>query len=160
MIKEDIITGNAFKQICDDFIDEEKTYIDIKAKPKIIFLKTDWIEIFKNKVLPLIDYQFKLVTHNSDRSAISGNLDLLEDKRLIRWFGMNVDTKHPKLQPIPIGIANEKWPHGDKNILIELVNTNIHKTNFVYRTLISVQTSKSVYVLKILYKKQNSLLLI
>lgn len=132
MLRNEIITGNAFKKICDDYIDEEKPYIDITKKPKTIFLKTDWIELFKNKVLPKIDYTFKLITHNADRSAISGNLDLLEDSRLIKWYGMNTDTKHTKLQTIPIGIANEKWPHGDKDVLLKVINENNVKKNFVY----------------------------
>ena len=45
---------------------------------------------------------------------------------------MNIDTIHPKLQPIPIGIANEKWPHGDKNILLKIINENNKKENLVY----------------------------
>jgi hypothetical protein len=130
--KENIITGNLFKTIADDFLDEEKTFLDLSKKPKIIFLKTDWIELFKNKILPKIDYQFKLITHNADRSCPSGNLDLLEDARLVKWFGMNCDIIHPKLQPIPIGIANEKWPHGDKNILLKVINENNEKRNLVY----------------------------
>lgn len=132
MLKENIITGNVFKNICDDFLDDEKRYIDITKKPKLIFLKTDWIELFKQKVLPLLDYKFKLVTHNADRSAVSGNLDLLEDNRLIKWFGMNVDIYHPKLQPIPIGIANEKWPHGNKDILLKVINEKNEKKKLVY----------------------------
>lgn len=132
MTKEDIITGNAFKSIADDFLDEEKTYINISKKPKIIFLKTDWIELFKQKVLPQIDYNFKLITHNADRPAPSGNIDLLEDSRLVKWYGMNCEIKHLKLQPIPIGVANEKWAHGNKDILLEVVNTNIPKTNLCY----------------------------
>ena len=48
------------------------------------------------------------------------------------WYGMNIDTIHPKLQPIPIGIANEKWPHGDKNILLKIINENNKKENLVY----------------------------
>lgn len=132
MTKKDIITGNAFKSVADDFLDEEKTYIDISKKPKIIFLKTDWIEIFKQRVLPHIDYSFKLITHNADRPAPSGNIDLLEDSRLVKWYGMNCQIKHPKLQPIPIGIANEKWPHGNKDILLEVINTEVPKTNLCY----------------------------
>jgi hypothetical protein len=132
MDKKEIVTGNSFKVISNDFLDEEKTYIDIVKKPEIIFLKTDWIEVFKEKVLPQIDYPFKLITHNADRPSPSGNFDLLEDSRLIKWYGMNCHIIHPKLQPIPIGIANEKWPHGDKDILLEVIDTNIPKTNLCY----------------------------
>jgi hypothetical protein len=128
----EIITGNCFKLICDDYLDEDKTHIDITKKPKTIFLKTDWIELFKEKVLPQINYQFKLITHNADRPCPSGNLDLLEDTRLIRWYGMNCQIQHPKLQTIPIGIANEKWSHGDKQILLEIANADIPKTNLCY----------------------------
>jgi FkbM family methyltransferase len=135
-----IITGNAFKSIADDYLDEEKTYLDLSKKPKIIFLKTDWIELFKLKILPKIDYEFKLITHNADRSAPSGNIDLLEDKRLIRWYGMNVSFEHPKLQAIPIGIANEKWPHGNKKELLEVMNTNIIKDKLCYSNF-NIQTN-------------------
>jgi len=131
----EIISGNAFKEIADDYLDEEKTYLDLSKKPKIIFLKTDWIEIFKKKILPKIDYNFKLITHNADRSCPSGNLDLLNDPRLIMWYGMNCDIQYnvnSKLQPIPIGIANEKWPHGDKNILLNVINNSASKTKLCY----------------------------
>lgn len=155
MLKEDIITGNAFRDICDDYIDEDKPYIDLKRKPKTIFLKTDWIEIFKTKVLPYIDYQFKLITHNADRPAISGNHDLLEDTRLIKWYGMNIDTLHPKLQSIPIGIANEKWSHGDKGILLDVISEGNTKRNFVYCNFdVSTNPDKRSSILKSL--KQHS----
>lgn len=130
--REGIIAGNEFKKIADDFLDEEKTYLDISKKPKIIFLKTDWIQPFKQKILPLIDYSFKLITHNADTPAPSNNFDLLDDARLLKWYGMNCNATHPKLQPIPIGIANEKWPHGNKDVLLEIVNSNIPKTKLCY----------------------------
>jgi SAM-dependent methyltransferase len=131
-IYQNIITGNRFKNLCDDYIDESKPYIDLTKKPKIIFLYTDWIDVFKQKVLPKIDYDFKLVTHNSDCKVHNKHIDILENKNLIKWFGMNCHIEHPKLQPIPIGIANEKWPHGNKDILAEIINTDIPKTNLCY----------------------------
>lgn len=155
MLKEDIITGNAFRDICDDYIDDDKPYISLENKPKIIFLKTDWIEIFKEKVLPKIDYQFKLVTHNADRPAPSGNFDLLDDKRLIKWFGMNCNAAHPKLQPIPIGIANEKWPHGDKNTLLDIINSNICIEKLVYANFdISTNYKERSRISQLLNEKQ------
>jgi hypothetical protein len=129
---EEIITGNRFKFICDEYLDEDKAHIDISKKPKTIFLKTDWLEAFKQKVLPQIDYNFKLVTHNGDRLIPVGNFDLLEEKRLLKWYGMNCHFNHPKLQPIPIGIANEKWPHGNKEHLIEISQKPIHKESLCY----------------------------
>lgn len=154
MIKNEIISGNSFKAIADDFLDEEKTYIDITKKPKTIFLKTDWIELFKSKVLPQIDYHFKLITHNADRPCPSGNLDLLEDARLIKWYGMNCQIQHPKLQPIPIGIANEKWPHGNKDTLLEIISTEIPKTNLCYSNFeVTTNFNKRTEVLNIVKTK-------
>jgi hypothetical protein len=45
---------------------------------------------------------------------------------------MNCHITHNKLTPIPIGIANEKWPHGKKEILEKVANEKIKKINRVY----------------------------
>lgn len=126
------ITGNKFKKLADDYIDESKPFIDLSKKPKIIFLFTDWVDIFKRNILPKIDYQFKLITHNADQGIRESDVDLLEDVRLIRWFGMNCHIEHEKLTPIPIGIANEKWPHGDEKLLQKIIDLNIPKINRMY----------------------------
>lgn len=128
----DAITGNRFKSIADDFIDESKPYIDLGKSPQVIFLYTDWLDLFKLKVLPNIKYPFILITHNSDQPAPGSSTDLLEDQRLYRWFGMNCNIKHPKLIPIPIGIANQKWPHGNQEILNEVASMSIDKVDSIY----------------------------
>lgn len=152
--QQEIITGNQFKNICDEYIDEDKPYINLKQTPKNIFLKTDWVEIFKQKVLPQINYNFNLITHNADRSIISDNIDLLNNKFLIRWYGMNCHIQHPKLQSIPIGIANEKWPHGNKDVLLEVINTEIPKTGLCYSNFeVSTNFSKRNETLNIIKTK-------
>jgi len=41
-------------------------------------------------------------------------MHMLDDEKLIAWFGQNVDNyNHSKLHPIPIGIANRYWEHGN-----------------------------------------------
>jgi hypothetical protein len=130
--KDNIIQGDKFKFIADDYLDEDKKFISLKNKPKIIFCKTDYIPIFENKVLPYIDYKFKIITHNSDIAIDDRHLNFLNNDNLIKWYGMNCHITHNKLQPIPIGIANEKWPHGNKEILIKVANKNIKKKNRVY----------------------------
>lgn len=126
------ITGNKFKNLADDFVDESKPFIDLSKKPKIIFLFTDWVDSFRKNILPKIDYQFKLITHNADQGVRESDIGLLEDNRLIRWFGMNCHIEHEKLTPIPIGIANEKWPHGDGKLLQKIIDLNIPKINRIY----------------------------
>ena len=93
---------------------------------------TDWVDSFRKNILPKIDYQFKLITHNADQGIGQSDLDLLQDPRLIRWFGMNCHIEHEKLTPIPIGIANEKWPHGDEKLLQKIIDLNIPKVNKIY----------------------------
>lgn len=155
MNEDDIISGNSFKRIADDFLDEEKTFLDLSKKPKIIFLKTDWIELFKIKILPKIDYQFTLITHNADRSCPSGNLDLLNDIKLKKWYGMNCDIEHPKLQPVPIGIANEKWKHGDKKILINTIKTETKKNYLCYCNFdVSTNFTERTKILNIIKDKK------
>jgi len=127
-----IITGNRFKNLCDDYIDESKPFIDLSKKPSKIFLYTDWLSLFTQKVLPKINYPFTLVTHNSDQKITQDNIDILNNVNLKKWFGMNCFLTHKKLQPIPIGIANEKWPHGNKDELLQVSNTDINRKNFVY----------------------------
>lgn len=126
------ITGDKFKSLADDFIDESKPYIDLKSKPKIIFLFTDWVDAFKKSILPKIDWKFKLITHNADTGVYKKDLDLLNDERLLRWFGMNCHLEHDKLTPIPIGIANKKWPHGNEELLQKIIDLNIPKIDKIY----------------------------
>lgn len=128
----DIISGNDFKNLCDDFIDESKPSINLSKRPSKIFLYTDWVEPFIAKILPNINFDFNLVTHNADRTVGSYCLPLLNDSRLLHWYGMNCSIEHPKLTPIPIGIANEKWAHGKKEILRKVMNTDVVKTNRIY----------------------------
>jgi len=153
--EEDIICGDRFKSIAHEYIDEDKTQISLSSDPGIIFLKTDWIKEFKAHILPKINFQFKLITHNSDVSAPSGNFDLLEDERLIRWYGMNCGISHPKLQPIPIGIANEKWKHGNRKTIVKVNNASVIKDKLCYSNFnISTNPKKRNYTKDIINNKK------
>lgn len=129
---KNIISGNNFKALASEYIDESKPQITLLRRPRVIFLYTDWLKIFAEKVLPQIDYSFNLITHNADHGITEKYLNILNNSNLCKWYGMNCYIKHDKLQPIPIGIANEKWAHGDKNALLEIINTPIKKTKLVY----------------------------
>jgi len=78
-----------------------------------IFVYTHLMQSFVDRVLPRLDHRFVLITHNSDHGVGTQFLPLLEDPRLIHWFAQNALIRHPKLTPLPIGVANAQWPHGN-----------------------------------------------
>jgi len=77
-----------------------------------IFVYTHLVQSFAKHVLPSLRNRFVLISHNSDRAVDGRFSSLLDDPRLVHWFAQNVAMSHPKLSPIPIGLANAQWPHG------------------------------------------------
>lgn len=135
------ITGNKFKSISNFYLDEfgfgclrEPGNNEI---PKF-FVKTDYIDSFFSKVKP--NFPYILLTHNSDYHINSNHFNFLNDTFLIKWFAQNVDFSHPKLFSIPIGIANEKWEHGNLEVLEKIINENNVKENLIY-TNFSIHTN-------------------
>ena len=129
----DFITGNKIKQNCNFFLDEFGYGVINEPKDNEIpkfFIKTDYIDYFFINHKP--NYEYIVMTHNSDYHITSNYLKYLEDGLLIKWYGQNIDFVHPKLHSIPIGIANEKWLHGDKKLLNKVINENNIKDNLVY----------------------------
>ncbi len=116
------IAGDTFRASCDFICDEYKNTI-VPAKVKYgatIFLRTDDLEHFFSNIHPKIANPYILVSHNSDASAPRNFAHMLEDTKLLAWFAQNVDAAHPKLHPIPIGLANRFWPHGSIEIVAEV----------------------------------------
>jgi hypothetical protein len=89
---------------------------------KSIFVYTHLLRSFVARVLPRLDHAFVLVTHNSDDPVGDEYLPVLADPRIIHWFAQNCLVRHPKLTPLPIGVANAHWPHGDLQALLRVAN--------------------------------------
>jgi len=126
------ITGNKFKKNCHYSYDEHGFVKNLEPKENEIikiFVKIDFIHHFFQikKDIPYI-----LFTHNGDLSINESHIQYLNDKNLIEWYGQNINISHPKLKSIPIGIANEIWPHGDENILNEIISQNNKKEKLIY----------------------------
>lgn len=134
------ISGDGFRSYCDFIIDETDNTLqnfnpqDVK-EGSTIFLKTDFLEHFFQRFHPLIPHRYILVTHNCDY-AIPGSCSVyLDDPKLIAWFGQNVDRfQHPKLHPIPIGVANSYWHHGKIEVFKEVqeLSKELPKKNWLY----------------------------
>ena len=125
------ITGNKFKKLC-DFVLDENGFVKTENKNDIpiFFVKTDLVDFFYSKYLP--NYPFILITHNSDYPITERYSKYLDNNLLVSWYAQNVNFNHKKLKSIPIGIANEIWPHGNETVLINEINKNKEKTNLIY----------------------------
>ncbi len=100
------ITGNKFKSLCDDYVDIDKHYIDISKKPKTIFVKTDYIPAFYKKIMPLIDYNFSLVTHNSDLHINERYSVIYEDKIVL--LKKEIDRLNEEVQVLNMELMKAK----------------------------------------------------
>ncbi len=117
------VSGDTFRAYADFVIDETNLPFspDKVAPGSTIFLKTDYLDHFFREIHPHIPSRYILITHNGDLGIPGPWAQMLDDDRLIAWFGQNTEgCIHPKLHPIPIGIANRYWGHGD-TVVFDLV---------------------------------------
>jgi hypothetical protein len=89
-----------------------------------MFVYTDALELFKEHVWPrLTGGGYVLITHGSDTEIDARQLPWIDGAgdKLGHWFAQNLLAEHPKLTPLPIGLANRKWPHGDLDAVARTV---------------------------------------
>jgi hypothetical protein len=88
----------------------------------------------------LILRPFVLVTHNSAYTMTPLSEDqrskgvpcpmifLLGHPKLIRWHSSNVNYEHPKLKPLPLGLANPQHPHGNSSAIAKVLWSSLPQT--------------------------------
>lgn len=110
------ISGDSFRAIAHHIFDETDQSLsphEIQNKD-IVFVKTDYLQEFFTSIHPFIQGRYILISHNSDYGAPGIFEHFLDDTKIIAWFGQNPTImNHPKFIPIPIGIANQEWTHGN-----------------------------------------------
>jgi len=138
----DFITGNKFKRNCHHSYDEQGYVIHsepLNNEILKIFVKIDYVHTFFSRN---IETPYILFTHNGDLPVDDNYLRYMDNPNLLTWYGQNIMTHHPKLQSIPIGIANEIWPHGDEKVFSEVIGQNIKKERLIYVNF-DVNTNRS-----------------
>ena len=83
------LDGNSFKNICYHQFDENGFSINESGKENFVYVKTDFIHDFFN--LYSIDFDFHLVTHNSDYGIDYTYLNILDNPSLIKWYAQNIN---------------------------------------------------------------------
>lgn len=154
----DFITGNKFKRSCHYSYDEQGFIKHNEPKDDEIlriFVKIDYVHNFFTQKQ---DRPYILFTHNGDLPVNEGYLKYLDDVNLIKWYGQNIMTNHPKLSSIPIGVANEIWPHGDECIFNEIISENNNKERLLYMNFdVNTNRNERNYCLEQLNKKGLSM---
>lgn len=90
--------------------------IDRLCNARSLFLYTHDFDEFADAVWPrLATPPSILVTHNSDGEVYTRHAEWLDHEGIgVRyWLAQNVTVAHPRLHPVPIGVANSMWPHGN-----------------------------------------------
>ncbi len=124
--EKSLITGDRFKERCRYCFDENGFHINPCRDNNWWFVKSDFIDRFFEEKLP--QDPFILITHNSDRGVEDRHLPYLDCPQLIHWYGQNINTRHPKLSAIPIGLCN----FGPLSTLNAIRQKQYAKTRLVY----------------------------
>lgn len=113
--------------------------------PPIVFCYSYLIARLCEKLAAnLIMRPFVLVTHNSahtitpvheedrKRGVACPVIYLLGHPKVLRWHSSNVNHDHPKLKPLPLGIANPQHPHGSSVVLAHVASLRVPQTECAY----------------------------
>ncbi len=118
-----------------------------------IFVEYDLLKRFTRKYLPKIRHRFILITPNcesgTDNPQPGKFSHLLHSKKIAAWFLQNIDrAPSSRMIPIPIGVANQVWPHGQVSILDPLVQekppSNDEKRDVFIYVNFSIHTNPSI----------------
>jgi hypothetical protein len=124
------LTGNGLAARCGRALNyEEEPAVHADGEPDWWFCKLDRLDEFLARQAPR--RRFVLVTHNSDYPVDDRYRRVLRRWRVRAWLAANVAIRHPKLIPVPLGIANPSWEHGDVAALHAVQADGGRKTTLV-----------------------------
>ena len=136
--RPDIITGEAIQDICDVycglssdfgaspyFFHKSQRALIIEKPPPSAWNNPPLIFCYGNRLhnfrqwLPALTNKCVLLIHNSDENITNDHKDIFDHHLLIAAYAQNIALNHPKLYPLPIGIANRTWPHGNLELVTQ-----------------------------------------
>lgn len=139
------LCGTYFKHQCSLQLTDYKNsrdslfvnYQDKTLDNNLVFCKPEYLSLLRTYVnigSVRLPEEFDLVTHNSDINFTLEEIDYVLDlfPNINKWYTQNLIFNHPKLRPIPIGIANPKWSHGNQSRFSEIISEQQEKTEKVY----------------------------
>lgn len=103
------LTGDSFRKLADYVYDETTIFKPEKITTGggIVFVSQERLPQFFAEVHPKINHPYILICHNGDKPQIDESIVSKIDDKIIRFYAQCVLVAHPKIVPIPIGIANK-----------------------------------------------------
>ena len=110
--------------------DEELENNFVFCKPEHLSLLDTYVKIGSVKLAE----KFNLITHNSDTNFGQQEIDYVLNlfPNIDTWYTQNLVSEHSKVKPIPIGIANPKWSHGNQERFAKAQLKEVSKFQEVY----------------------------
>lgn len=147
------LSGDTWRFFADWRLSRKESFNPKKVQAgDTIFVEYDLLKKFGRKYLPKIRQPFILITPNCESGTDNpqpGQFEsFLASKKLAAWFVQNIDRPpSERIIPIPIGLANQVWPHGQISILDPMVSHaplpgNETRDLFVYINF-SIHTNRS-----------------
>ena len=105
----------------------------VKDNEHVVYVYGHDLDLFFREAYNEIKHPIKLISHNTDYPVDSKYIQYLDDDKIIKWYAQNAILDHPKLVPVPIGIANKQWPHGNIDNFMHVLKLGNKKENIVYK---------------------------
>lgn len=112
------LSGDTWRFFADWRLSKEEEFDPKEVKlGDSVFVEYDLLKKFGRKYLPKIKNRFILITPNcesgTDNPQPGRFAEILNSKKLFAWFVQNIDREpSERVIPIPIGLANQVWTHG------------------------------------------------
>ena len=106
---EPYISGDTFRKHADHVYDESKKFNPKKVKINdTVFISSTLVDTFFKEIHPLIDNEYILISHNSDRNITQEEIKYMDNK-ILHWFAQNMEGKNNKISVMPIGLENLRY---------------------------------------------------
>jgi hypothetical protein len=135
------ISGSYFKSYCryriGDYLNARTPVPEFSISDKhwnsYVFCKTEFLSSLYDLKHKLPD-KYVLLTHNSDINIFNDIAEevLREFPSITMWYTQNMMCYHPRVRPLPIGLANPKWEHGNVDRFKRIADEHFGKEEMVY----------------------------
>ena len=100
---------------------------------KTLFVNTWTLNKFFNYIFPYLKHSNVFISHNSDLGIGEEHRKYLDSDTVKAWYCQNATISHPKLHALPIGLGNQQYPHGNMQLLNDVINDTEPKSFLFFK---------------------------